>query len=103
MVRVLVLKQLYNLSDEQMESQLLDRMSHQRFCQLEHSLNVPVRNTIWRFGQLLGLAGATALFEGAELQLRRHGYIARGEQAIDKGAGASTQTAQQQRRTRSIE
>ena len=83
MVRVLVLKQLYNLSDEQMEYQLLDRMSYQRFCLLEHSLNVPDRNTIWRFGQSLGVDGAMALFEGAELQLRHHGYIARGGQAID--------------------
>ena len=31
MVRVLVLKRLYNLSDEQMEYQLLDRGSYQRF------------------------------------------------------------------------
>ena len=31
MVRILVLKLLYNLSDEQMEFQLLDRMSYQRF------------------------------------------------------------------------
>ena len=83
MVRILVLKQLYNLSDEQMEYQLLDRMSYQRFCLLEHSLNVPDRNTIWRFGQSLGVDGAMALFEGAELQLHRHGYIARGGQAID--------------------
>ncbi|ANG63104.1 hypothetical protein A8C75_11890 [Marinobacterium aestuarii] len=30
MVRILVLKRLYNLSDEQMEYQLLDRMSYQR-------------------------------------------------------------------------
>lgn len=33
-VRILVLKRLYNLSDEQMEYQLLDRMSYQRFCGL---------------------------------------------------------------------
>jgi len=31
MVRILVLKRLYNLSDEQMEYQLLDRMSYKRF------------------------------------------------------------------------
>lgn len=31
MVRIRVLKRLYNLSDEQMEYQLLDRMSYQRF------------------------------------------------------------------------
>ena len=31
MVRILVLKRLYNLSDEQMEYQLLDRMSYNAF------------------------------------------------------------------------
>lgn len=35
MVRVLDLKRLYKLSDEQMEYQLLDRMSCQRLCLLE--------------------------------------------------------------------
>lgn len=83
MVRVLVLKRLYNLSDEQMEYQLLDRMSYQRFCLLEQSMNVPDRNTIWRFAQRLGVDGAVALFQGVDAQLHRHGYIARGGQAID--------------------
>jgi hypothetical protein len=31
MVRILVLKRLHNLSDEQVEFQLLDRLSYQRF------------------------------------------------------------------------
>ena len=83
MVRVLVLKRLYNLSDEQMEYQLLDRMSYQRFCLLHHSMNVPDRNTIWRFGERIGVDGATALLQGVDAQLHRHGYIARGGQAID--------------------
>ena len=34
MVRILVLKRLYNLSDEQMEFQLLDRMSYQQAAAL---------------------------------------------------------------------
>ena len=83
MVRILVLKRLYNLSDEQMEYQLLDRMSYQRFCLLQHSMNVPDRNTIWRFGERIGVDGATALLQGVDAQLHRHGYIARGGQAID--------------------
>jgi len=37
MTRLLVLQQLFNLSDEQMEFQLLDRMSLQRFARLKHS------------------------------------------------------------------
>lgn len=49
MVRILVLKHLNNHSDEQMEFQLLDRMSYQRFCLLEDSANVPDRNTLWHW------------------------------------------------------
>ncbi len=41
MVRILLLKRLYNLSDEQMEFQLLDRMSDQRFCGLSDARNIP--------------------------------------------------------------
>ena len=37
MVRALVLQHLYNLSDEALEYQLLDRLSFQRFCGLRHS------------------------------------------------------------------
>lgn len=83
MVRILVLKRLYNLSDEQMEYQLLDRASYQRFCLLQDAMNVPDRNTIWRFGERLGVEGVTALLQGVDAQPQRHGYIARGGQAID--------------------
>lgn len=41
MVRVMVLKRLYNLSDEQMQYQLRDRMSYQRFCLLQDAMNDP--------------------------------------------------------------
>ena len=64
MVRVMVLKRLYNLSDEQMEYQLLDRMSYKRFCGLSHSATIPDRTTIWIFEQRIGEAGAQALFDG---------------------------------------
>lgn len=46
MVRILVLKRLYNLSDEQMEYQLLDRMSYKRFCGLDDALRVPDRTLV---------------------------------------------------------
>ena len=45
MVRVLVVKRLHGLSDEQTEFQLLDRRSFRRFCGLEHSRNIPDRTT----------------------------------------------------------
>ena len=37
MVRVLLIQQLFNLSDEQMEFQLLDRLSFQRFVGLRYA------------------------------------------------------------------
>ena len=83
MVRILVLKRLYNLSDEQMEYQLLDRMSYQRFCGLADSASIPDRTTIWTFENRIGEAGAEAIFAGVEQQLLKHGYIARGGQIID--------------------
>ena len=78
MVRILVLKRL-NLSDEQMEYQLLDRMSYQRFCGLTQA----DRTTIWHFENRIGEAGAQALFDCVSAQLFKQGFIARGGQVND--------------------
>ena len=67
MVRILVLKRLYNLSDEQMEYQLLDRMSYKRFCG-QANANIPDRTTVWAFENRIGEAGAQALFDGVSAQ-----------------------------------
>lgn len=80
MVRILVLKRLYNLSDEQMEYQLLDRHSYQRFCGLVDAARLPDRTTIWHFENRIGVAGAEALFAAVEQQILQHGYVARGGQ-----------------------
>lgn len=83
MVRILVLKRLYNLSDEQMEYQLLDRMSYKRFCGLANAVNIPDRTTVWTFENRIGEAGAKVLFDGVTVQLLKHGFIARGGQIVD--------------------
>jgi IS5 family transposase len=84
MVRVLIIQQLYNLSDEQMEFQLLDRLSFQRFVRLRHSSQIPDRTTLWTFRERLIAAGASeTLFDAANRELAKHGYIARGGQIID--------------------
>ena len=64
MVRILVLKRLYNLSDEQMEYQLLDRMSYKRFCGLANATSIPDRTTVWTFENRIGKAGAKVSFDG---------------------------------------
>ena len=84
MVRVLLIQQMHNLSDEQMEFQLLDRLSYQRFVGLRSSSQIPDRTTIWTFKERLIAAGASeSIFDAVNRQLAKHGYIARGGQMID--------------------
>ncbi len=48
--------------------------------ELQDSMNLPNRNTIWRFAQCIGVDGAAALLQCVDAQLQRLGYIARGGQ-----------------------
>ncbi|MEY2874134.1 MAG: hypothetical protein RLZZ373_1505 [Pseudomonadota bacterium] len=85
LVRMVFLQGLYNLSDEQCEHQVLDRMSFQRFCRLEGALNIPDARTLWHFRQRLahGGLGGRAIFESLSGQLQQHGFIPRGGQIVD--------------------
>ncbi|MBA5689402.1 IS5 family transposase [Rugamonas apoptosis] len=85
MVRVLLIQQLFDLSDEQMEFQLLDRLSFQRFVGLlRHSSPIPDRTTIWTFKERLIQAGASeSIFDAVNRQWSKYGYMARGGQMID--------------------
>ncbi|AEK56832.1 transposase IS4 family protein [Acidithiobacillus caldus SM-1] len=82
MVRVLVVKRLHGLSDEQTEFQLLDRRSFRRFCGLEHSRNIPDRTTIWNFENRIGVDGVSALFAELDRQIRARGLEARAGQIV---------------------
>jgi transposase, IS5 family len=53
MFKVLVLQRLYNLSDAQMQFQLLDRLSFQRFLGLGLNSTMPDQKTIWAFREKL--------------------------------------------------
>ena len=85
MVRMVFLQSLYNLSDEDCEHQVLDRMSFQRFCRLDGVLHIPDARTLWRFKQRLvqGSLGGRAIFDAVSQQLQRQGYIPRGGQIVD--------------------
>jgi transposase len=84
MTRLLVLQQLFNLSDEQMEFQLLDRMSFQHFAGLKHSGRVPNRNTLWCFRERLVQANVEhRIFAEVQRQLQAQGFRAREGQIID--------------------
>ena len=55
MFKILVLQKLYNISDEQTEYQILDRISFLNFLGL--SSQVPDARTIWKFRETLTKAG----------------------------------------------
>lgn len=53
MFKILILQRLYNLSDEQTEYQITDRMSFMRFLELDLKSPVPDAKTIWAFREKL--------------------------------------------------
>lgn len=56
-VKMLFLQSLYNLSDPELEDQVNDRLSFQRFVDLDMSGTVPDYTTIWRFRDRLSEEG----------------------------------------------
>ncbi len=84
MFQVLVLQALYNLSDEQTEYQILDRLSFMKFLGLELQDKVPDARTIWLFReQLIEAQAVEKLFAQFDAMLEAHGFRASGGQIID--------------------
>ena len=82
--KMLVLQSLYNLSDEQVEYQVRDRLSFARFLGLRLEDTVPDATSLWLFREALAKAGLIeTLFAKFEQTLATNGYIARGGQIID--------------------
>ena len=82
--RMLVLQSLYNLSDEQVEYQVRDRLSFTRFLGLGIEDGIPDGTTLWLFREKLAKAGLIdKLFERFGQHLEARGYIARGGQMVD--------------------
>src|SRR5262245_42082368 len=91
MFKVLVLQTLYNLSDEQVEYQIRDRISFMRFLGLGLEDGVPDATTVWLFREALAKAGLVkTLFERFNRHLDAKGYIARGGQIIDGAVSSNS-------------
>lgn len=58
MFKILILQQIYDLSDAEAEYQILDRFSFQRFLGITVSDRVPDQSTIWLFREQLRQSGA---------------------------------------------
>ncbi|MDH5574188.1 MAG: IS5 family transposase [Nitrospirota bacterium] len=84
MFKVLVLQALYNLSDDQTEYQIRDRLSFMRFLGLDLDQRIPDAKTIWLFRETLAQAHVVeTLFAQFETYLAEHGLQPRGGQLID--------------------
>ena len=84
MFKILVLQALYNLSDDQAEYQVRDRLSFMRFLGLDLDQRIPDAKTIWLFRETLTQAQVVeTLFEQFDASLAAHGLQARGGQLID--------------------
>ena len=84
MFKMLVLQQLYNISDEDLEYQVNDRLSFMGFLGLTLADSVPDATTVWLFRHQLKQKGLIEeLFEQFDGYLRQEGYQAKGGQIVD--------------------
>lgn len=84
MFKVLILQRYYNLSDNQTEYQINDRMSFMRFLNLTIADDIPDSNTIWLFSEhLTDLNLVKSLFNLFQSQLEGLGLIINEGKIID--------------------
>ena len=89
--KMLLLQHLYNLSDPELEDQLNDRLSFQRFCGLSLSEEVIDFTTFWRFKERLVNAGmAGRVFELVNGQLDAKGLFLKRGTIVDATIVEST-------------
>ena len=97
MFKILVVQSLYNLSDDAVEYQIMDRISFMRFLGLSLGDRVPDAKTIWLFREQLTEAKLVKkLFGQFDEFLRSSGFAAQKGQIID----ASIISAPKQRNSR---
>ena len=84
MLKIMILQGLYNLSDDEMEFQAMDRLSFMRFLGLSIGDRVPDAKTIWLFRSKLEQHGLVReLFEKFNGFLAEAGFVARKGQIVD--------------------
>ncbi len=97
MFKILVLQRLYNISDDETEYQINDRLSFMRFLDLTLGDRVPDAKTIWAFREALTRAEAEGeLFELFNQQMEAQGIITHTGTIVD----ATFVDAPRQRNTR---
>jgi IS5 family transposase len=89
--RMLLLQHLYNLSDPELEDQLNDRLSFQRFCGIPLSEPVIDFSTFWRFKERLAEQDIPVqIFEQVNAQLEEKGLFLKRGTIVDASIIASS-------------
>lgn len=84
LLRIMILQHLYGLSDPQAEEQIKDRLSFQKFVQLDAHQTVPDETTICRFRQrLIQCRLHEELLQLFNAQLEAHGYMVKRTVLVD--------------------
>lgn len=97
MFKILIIQRLYNLSDEQVEYQINDRLSFWRFLDLPIGACAPDFTTVWKFREALVRVGAIkGLFDLFTGKLHDRGLITKAGTIVD----ASFVEVPRQRNTR---
>jgi len=97
MFKIIILQRYYGLGDEQIEYQILDRMSFKHFLGLESGDKVPDEKTVWLFRENLTKTGLSeGLFELFHSYLEQNGMILNEGKMVD----ASFTITPRQRNTR---
>ncbi len=84
MFKVIVLQRLYNLSDDQIEYQITDRISFMRFLGFDLCDKVPDAKTVWKFkNDLAQTETIEKLFNLFDEQLESEGLITHKGSIVD--------------------
>jgi IS5 family transposase len=84
MFKIVILQRYYNLSDDQSEYQICDRLSFMRFLKLTIADDVPDSKTIWHFRErLVDLGLVPILFDLFKRKLEELGLIVHEGKIID--------------------
>lgn len=83
MFKALVIQHLYNLSDDETEFQIFDRLSFVRFLGLGFNDKVPDAKTIWLFRDQIGADGIKRLFKSLNKSLDIAGLIVNKGKIVD--------------------
>jgi transposase, IS5 family len=84
MFKILILQRYYNLSDDQIEYQINDRMSFMRFLNLTIADDIPDSKTIWNFReQLVDLQVIELLFLRFNEELVKLGLMVHQGKIVD--------------------